>query len=173
MTSVHEWPDSFAHCLYNIAVRLCVSVCVRARASAGMCVSLGRLRSSTVNTKWHSARIFRPDMSPTWHSRISDLTCWHAVSRREAMEQSKPTSSEREGDREGRREGRREGGYAAAVDSAVCLHPPRVQTRTDSYTRCLKISHSFPREAARRERRSEFQHDFFFFFLLCAIFMVW
>lgn len=28
-------------------------------------------------------------------------------------------------------------------DSAVCLHPPKVQMRTDSYTRCLEISHSF------------------------------
>lgn len=143
-------------------ILLCVSVCVCVHLQA--CVSLGRLRSSAVNTKWHSTRIFRPDMSPTWQNRISDLTCWHAVSRREAMEQSKPTSS-------GERETERGGGYAAAVDSAVCLHPPRVQTRTDSYTRCLEISHSFSGGSKTGEKGVNFNMTFFFFF--CAIFMVW
>lgn len=129
---------------------VCASVCMCVSwLTASLCVSVcsSALPSSAVNSKWHSSHIFRPDMSPTWHSHISDLTCWHAVSRQEAMEQSKLMLS-----RERQRKG--EGGYAATADSAV--HPPKVQMRTGSYTRCLEINHSLL-EGSRQERRSEFQ----------------
>lgn len=72
--------------------------------------------------------IFRPDMSPTWHSHISDLTCWHAESKRVAMEQSKANAEQKE--RKKGRESEREAGLSCVF--AVLSTPKfrRGQTRT-------------------------------------------
>lgn len=151
MSSVHfslraRWPDSFAYCLYNACVRQCVHVCLLIDCIPLCPVCSFALPSSTVNSKWHSPHIFRPYTSPTWHSCISDLTCWHAVCRQEAMEQGKLMLSRE-------RQTKGEGGYAAAADSVE--QPPKVQMRTGSYTCCLEISYSFLEDS--RQERSEFR----------------
>lgn len=115
--------------LYALTVSLYVSVCSSVS------------RSSAVNSKWHSSHIFRPDMSPTWHSRISDLSCWHAVSRREAMEQSKLMLS---------RERQRERLHSGRTQLCICIHPKFRwgQTRTLA---ALRLATVFWKTADGRE----------------------
>lgn len=109
MSPVHlslraRWPDSFPCCLCNI--------CVRQRVRAPLWLTASLHNPSTASPRLPQLCI--PNDIPitysnltrvqTRHGCISELTHWHAVSRREAVEQSEPSlSREREGEMERRR----------------------------------------------------------------------
>lgn len=137
--------------IYTLWMCVCVCACILVSplwwlTSASLSAALPA--SSAVNSKFHSGHILRSDVSPTWHSRISGLTCWHAVSKREAREQSKLMLSRE-----------KERGYTQQRNTAVYLpfHPPKFRWGQAPTFTALRLATVFL-EGSRPARREDSNH---------------